>query len=526
MARRFLSLKLALLRERAKQLRREPSRARTAAVTIAIVGWLGYQYGPQIWDVLTTTGQIADAEGFLAMQSFALVFTWIATVFSFAGRSDLDVRRFQLLPLTRRQLATGLASTWLLSPGVYLTTAIVVVVIAGFPDGGGRIVLMAAGGIVLVVLCAIAGQLTSSGTGLIARSRRARDFMVLASLAISAVPTLLAIEMWQQFDREGANSAIGDAIGWFPFAWPGRIIASAAAGETATALAFLAASLALIGVCVWGWAAILSKAMLAEDSSTQRKARHGDPFGSFDRRLPAGRRGAAAALELRLMWRDPSRLPSQLLVTVLLGGMLVALVAVALGSTDERLLVFGVAAVPFVVLFRRVNEYGMSSSARWMSAVAGGRASDDLWGRDLANALIDIPLTVLVGIALAAIGGGWLFLGPALIVGGGAILAVYGAMHVVSIRMAKGTPTGKDSEQVAQARQDPLLALAGMFATVIVLAPIIAGAVAAANSSTGLLMAVVPVAVAYGFALWWGSLRWIGGWLDANEADLLNMINT
>ena len=338
---------------------------------------------------------------------------------AYGGGRDLDVRKFQLLPVRPIALAGGLASTFILSPGVWLTAAVAVVLAAGFPDAAGNLPLLALSGLVLVLMCVVAGQVVSTGADLLGRQRHARDLMVLLTLLLTAVPVVMFFLLRSQYADPTGGAGLAAFFAWVPPAWPGVAMAAAGQGQAGTALAALGGSLVVIGLGVWLWTAIISRAMLAQDSSTIRASGTGDPFARFARWLPGNRRGAVAALELRLLWREPARLPGVIISTVVFGGVFTIIAAALFDLGTAGMAVFGVCAVSFIAVGHRLNEIGIHSSALWMNVVARGRASNDLIGRDLASALIDVPVLLIALAAIAIDRGEWSYVLPALCFRGG-----------------------------------------------------------------------------------------------------------
>ena len=159
----FLSLKVALLKNRATALRRNPSAGQSIVVTVLVVGYFVYRYGADVYDSISRTGEFPDPGPMFAQLSFSIVFLWIVLPLTYGGRRDLDVRKLQLLPIRPAGIALGLASTLVFSPGLWLTAAVAVVLAAGFPDAATHLPLLTLSGIALVLLCAITGQLVATG---------------------------------------------------------------------------------------------------------------------------------------------------------------------------------------------------------------------------------------------------------------------------------------------------------------------------------------------------------------------------
>ena len=330
---------------------------------------------------------------------------------------------------------------------------------------------------------------------------------------------VLFFALKSQYENPLGRTGSAGVIQWIPLAWPGVAMAAAGQGLTATAIAALGGSVVMIGLGGWAWTAIIARSMLAQDSSTIRARRSGDPYAAFARRLPGNRRGAVAALELRLLWREPARLPGVIMATLIFGGIFTVIAAALFDLDNTGLAVFGVCAVTFCVVGRRVNEIGLHAAELWTNVVARGRASDDLVGRDLASAVIDLPLLVIALLAIAIDRDEWGYALPALVFGCAALLATYAGLRVFNIKFAKAQPRSKDT-QATQQRQDPILTLLAMLTWIMATAPVFAAA-ALVTLGPGWLIVALPAAAAYGIGIWVGSLRWMGGWLDQHQADLL-----
>lgn len=276
---------------------------------------------------------------------------------------------------------------------------------------------------------------------------------------------------------------------------------------------------------MWLWTVIISRAMLAQDSSTIRARGNGDPFERFARRLPGNRQGAVAALELRLLWREPARLAAVIMTTLVFGGIFTVVAAALFDLGTAGMAVFGVCSVSFIVVGRRLNEIGVHSWALWMNVVARGRALNDLIGRDLASVIIDLPVLLVALAAIATYRGEVVYVRPAFMFGAASLAATYAGMRVFNARMAQGEPRSKDSA-AGQNKPNPLLNLLATMTWIIVTAPVFAVAALPAAMGAGWLFVAVPAAVLYAGGIWYASLRWIGWWLDHHQAELLVRIES
>jgi len=515
----FLSLKVAVLKNRAAAVRRNPATGQSIVITVLVLGFFIVKYGPGFYATLSRSGSFPDPGPIFAQLSFSVVFLWIVLTLTYGGRRDLDVRKLQLLPIRPAAIAVGLATTLVFSPGLWLTAGLAVVLAASFPDATSHLPLLALSGVALVLLCAITGQLIAAGADLLARQRHARDLLLLLTFVLAAVPVVLFFVVRSQF--EGGAAAPGSGVmQWVPLAWPGVAMAAAGQGLTGIAWAALAGTFLLIALGGWAWTGIIARSMLAQDSSTTRPARAGDPYDGFARRLPASRRGAVAALELRLLWREPTRLPGAIMATLIFGGIFTVIAAALFDVNNSGLAVFGVCAISFCAVGRRVNEIGLHASELWTNVVAPGRAADDLVGRDLASAIIDLPVVVIALLAIAVDRGEWSYVLPALVFGASAVLATYGGLRVFNVAFAKAQPRSKDAAATPQ-RQSPLLNLLALLTWIISTTPVFAAAALVAAFGTEWLIVALPAAVAYSGGLWVISLRSVGRWLDQHEAALL-----
>jgi hypothetical protein len=521
----FLNLKVRLLMNRVTALKRDPKRAQTTVVAALVLGYFIYKYGGVVYESIALSGTLPDPGPLFAQLSFSIVFLWVVLPLTYGGRRDLDVRKFQLLPVRPIALAGGLASTFILSVGVWLTAAVAVVLVFSLPDAAANLPLLALSALVLVLMCAVTGQVVSTGADLLGRQRHARDLLVLLTFLLAAVPVGLFFVLKNQYADPMVGAGTAGALAWVPPAWPGVAMAAAGQGQTGVALAAVAGSLVVIGLGVWLWTAIISRAMLAQDSSTIRASGSGDPFARFASWLPGNRSGAVAALELRLLWREPARLPGAIIATLIFGGIFTIIAAALFDLGAAGMAVFGVCAVSLIVVGRRLNEIGIHSSALWMNVVARGKASNDLIGRDLASLVIDLPVLVVALAAISIYRGEFTYVIPAFIFGCASLGAAYSGMRVFNVKMARGEPRSKDTA-AGQAKPDPLLNVSGLLSWIIATAPVFAAAALPAALGASWLFVTVPAAVIYAATIWYASLRWMGQWLDQHQAELLVRIES
>ena len=187
----ILSLQLRLMRSRVAAFRNDSRRVQTAVVAALVLGYLIYRYGGTVYESVARSGTMPEPGPLFAQLSFSIVFLWVVLPLAYGGRRDLDVRKFQLLPVRPLALAGGLSSTFILSPGVWLTAATAIVLALSFPDATTNFPLLGVSALVLVVMCAVTGQVISTGADLLGRQRHARDLLTLVTFALTSVPVVM-----------------------------------------------------------------------------------------------------------------------------------------------------------------------------------------------------------------------------------------------------------------------------------------------------------------------------------------------
>ncbi|MGH3175195.1 MAG: hypothetical protein ACRDPF_15185, partial [Streptosporangiaceae bacterium] len=268
------------------------------------------------------------------------------------------------------------------------------------------------------------------------------------------------------------------------------------------AFARLGALAAVIVVFVWLWVRSLGRALVTTDTTTQSSRVRG-------MRLPLaglGLRGAVTARFWLYQRRDPLSLVYWALVAVITAAISASSVfgrqhhpGVILASA-----VFGAALVGIF----HANAAAQTGPAFILEATALGRNRDlraYFSGQNLVLCVIGAPLVVAVCFALAVAAsdpGMGVEATPVVLAGLGAALGLgdlfTAALPYPMIRRA-GTPMLVAAPGYAGHRLGGLLTLAG---TAVLAAPVIVGAVLAANGPDAIRIGViVPCAAAYGFVL-------------------------
>jgi ABC-2 type transport system permease protein len=289
---------------------------------------------------------------------------------------------------------------------------------------------------------------------------------------------------------------------WLPPGLAAHAISDASDGRPGMAFGRLGALAAVIVVFVWLWARSLGRALVTVDTTTQSSRVRGT-------RLPLaglGLRGTVAARFWLYQRREPLSLVYWALVAVL---TVVPAASSVFGHQHHPavILASAVFGTAFTGIFH-ANSAGLTGPAFVFEATALGSRRDlraYFSGQSLVLCVIGAPLVVAVCFALAAVAGDpgmGVEATPVVLAGIGAALGLAGlftaALPYPMVKRA-GTPVPVPAPGYAGHRLGALLVLAG---TAVLAAPVIAGAMLAANGPDAIRIGVMlPCAAAYGFAL-------------------------
>jgi ABC-2 type transport system permease protein len=434
-------------------------------------------------------------------------FGWlIAPIMVFGVDSTLDPATLALYPLRTRPLAVGLLAAsftgfWPLANVIGLLGVTV-----GLASGGLGVTVAVAAVVLQVLFCIALSRFVTTSLASLLRSRRGRD---LAAFLI--IPLVALYEFFTQVVPKAASegkitaasfTGFDSWMRWLPPGLAAHAIQDASDGRPGMAIARLGALAAVIVVFVWLWVRSLGRALVTADTTTQSSRVRG-------MRLPLaglGLRGAVAARFWLYQRREPLSLVYWALVAVITAAVSASSVfgqhhpAVILASA-----VFGAA---FVGIFH-ANSAAQTGPAFVLEATALGRRRDlraYFSGQNLVLCVIGAPLVVAVCFALAAVVGDpgmGVEATPIVLAGLGAALGLgdlfTAALPYPMVKRA-GTPVFVAAPGYAGHRIGSVLGtLAG---TAALAAPVIIGAVLAANGPNAIRIGVVlPGAAVYGFAL-------------------------
>jgi ABC-2 type transport system permease protein len=387
----------------------------------------------------------ADAPDYAIVVFGLATLGWaIFPVLGFGTDETLDPQRLGTLPLTRRQLVTGVFAASLVGLAPLATLVAFSGALFGLAHDLPSAVLIAVAAVESLLLCVVASRTIVALMVPLLRSRRGRDFTILAMTLIALTPPLLELFATRHTERTDLHETVvdvADRVRFTPFAWGGTAVADAARGHYASAVVLLLAVAATIGLLLWIWSRSLERALTTADTTASAAPPHGraaDLIPAWLPFVPHNRVGAVAAKDLRYFARDPRRRAP------LIGAMIVPAVALfaSLSRDVDRpgatTLLGLVAVLPAAGL--TLNQFGLDGAALWSSVAAGNDPRADLTGKNLASLVVMVPLAGVSAVICAAFAHGWSYLPLTL----GLAPAIFGVLlgvgDVVSVRVPYAMP--------------------------------------------------------------------------------------
>ena len=499
----FVRLKLRLLRN-GLRLGQGAALFAIGAVGATILALVGFV------TLASARGETTTAPD-LAIVVFAIsTLGWtVLPIIGFGNDETLDPQRLATLPLSRCQLVTGVLAASLVGVAPAATFVALSGAFVGLAHTVPSAALIAAAVVETLLLCVVASRTLVALLVPVLRSRRGRDFTILAVTMLGLTPPLL-----EMFAARGGHNVhqtfidIAHRVRLTPFAWGGTAAADASSRHYATAVGLLAAIGALTAALMWIWSRALERALTSSDApATAPRSARARPGGLIPRALPflpRNRIGAVAAKDLRYFARDPRRRAP------LIGALIVPAVALfaSLSQGPTRpastTLLGLVAVLPAAGL--TLNQFGLDGAALWTSVAAGNDPRSDLIGKNLASLLVMVPLATVSACVCAAFTHGWSYLPLTL----GLAPAIFGVLlgvgDVMSVRVPYAMPDRRNPLAFNPGQGCATL-LAGLGALAIqgaLLAPIGVLAFASVKVTPLPVATAITVVVAnvYGAAIW------------------------
>lgn len=499
-------LRLALLRG---SLHDGPGAARRR-LGLALGGGLGLVLALVAFAALSgLRGRGSGGQDLATVLFTGLLVGWVVLpVLTFASDDLLDPARLALLPLTRRQLLTVMGVGALIGVPAVATTVAALGLLPATAHGLAAALVALVSVVLLLALCVTTSRAVAAALSGLLRSRRGRDLGVvlgaLVAVGFQAVNPLLRAAERRGRTGQSVLHPLADGLRFTPTG----LLATAPGRPLPAALLSLAAVAALVVVVLVGWERSVRRSLERPDSSSGSQRRHSTALAPRWVPLPGGRVGAVAAKDLRYLVREPRRMVAAL-TSVLVPVLAVGLGPVAMsGSRPRPGLVFVVCGAALLASLGGANRFGADGSASWLlmaTATSPRDARRDLLGGDLAVAVVNVPVLVLLAAGLAALTDGWSYVAPAVGLAL-ALLAVGVALSgLIAVTAPYAVPPSQNAFSSGGAGQGcaagalTLLALAGAALTCL---PLLALLLPALGSPTwGLVLLVVGPA--YGLGVGW-----------------------
>lgn len=502
------SLAWVMVRLKARLLRNR-ARGSGAESTRLVVSLVGISFGGGLAGLLVAavaaSGDAALTEVVLVLGATGLTVGWaVLPLLSFGVDETLDPGRLVLFPLRRDPLVRGLLASSLVGIAPLGVLLVVAGAAVGWSRHGNPLVTVPALALLVLLSAATARTLsTLLAAGL--TSRRGRDATVIvAGLLVVGVQGLRFLTLGD-VDATTFDPAV-DVARWTPPGMLGQAVVDGADGRPLVALLRMVPALVLVPLLLhlWGRALERSLTVVAAGEAGARRARSGQGLlGGWLDLAARGPWGAAAARELRYFRRDPRR-KLTLVTSVLLGAGIPLWFSTRGGGLDQRSVLLASLA-GFIALLASNNQIGFDGRALWLDAVSGRSLGAVLAGKNVATALVVLPIVTVVGAGIAATTGGWAYLPVAVGLALAGLAAGLATADVVSVRFPVRLPESQNpfaGSGGGQGCTTSLVLSACWLVQSLLLAPVLAGAGVALVVGGWAYVVVVPLALAYGLGLW------------------------
>ena len=455
----------------------------------------------------------------LILAGAGLILGWaLAPIVSTGMDRTLDPARLVAVPMrTTVQLAGISIATLLGIPGIVTLLLCAGASLAWFRSPAAMVAAIALAP-VAAATCVLACQLTVTALSRAAGHRRFREVIgALVLLVLVLVGPLISVASEGVAAIADRLPALADGVSWSPlgavWAVPGEIAAGAALPAVAKGLIALATPVALF----FAWAALYRANPGAAGAGSRASARAG--LGWLGR-FPATPRGAIAARALIYWLRDPRYLQSLIVVLV----MPIVFGFVAASSSLPIMLPGSTVIVAALLSLSTFTDVSYDGTAFSVHVLRGVRGIDDRLGRIWANAIVAVPLIVVVAVVTTAVAGRFdqlptlAGLTAVIALGGFGVASVCSAIFVMPVPQAGENPFSSKPG----AGMLSLVGMAGSYGALTVLAlPTIACTIAAGVTGRPLWAWVtLAVGVISGIAACWGGVRWGAAIFDRKAPDL------
>ena len=319
----------------------------------------------------------------------------------FSSDNTVDPLRFSLLPLHPRQLVRGqLVAGMISGVGVFgvLTLGSAAYAIS---SSTATLLLGLLAAVLTILLCMVASRTLTTTVGGALRSRRGRDVALLgaALLAASIYPVQIALQTYVTRTGVEGVATLGSVVAWTPFGWPVAAVLDAGEGDWGLATLRMGGAAVVLALLFLGWSRAVARTLEApEYAGGGSSSGTGDLAPAWARRLlPKGPTGAVAAKELRYWWRDPRRRAAALTAVLVGAGVMVFPAVTPGGSIGRQIAFVGLGPAIFATM-NNANQFGLDGTSIWTDLSVPQSSRHHVRGRQLAVALLAIPVLVVVTI--------------------------------------------------------------------------------------------------------------------------------
>ncbi|QIM18766.1 transporter [Leucobacter coleopterorum] len=397
---------------------------------VAVVGLVGLAFAPA--DLTRTV---------LVLVGSAIVIVWMVGPILFSGMDrTLDPARFATLPITPSVQVAGIAAASLFGiPGIVTLLVSALTAVAWFkaPIAAVAAILLAP---VAALTCVLGCQLVTTVVSRAATSRRFREVIggLLILLLVLIGPIMMVVGSGISSLAESLP-AIAEVFSWSPFGAVWAVPADLAVAHWIPAVVKLVIAIATALLLAIAWRTLYFASLGTVVSGSRSRGSTGAGwFGRF----PGTPRGAIAARALTYWLRDPRYLQSLIVVFVM-----PIVFGVLASNTELAILLPGstVLVATFLSLgtFTDISYDGTAFS---LHLLRGVRGIDDRAGRIWANAIVAVPILLVVAISTTAIAGRFdqlptlLGLTASVTLGGFGVASVCSALLVMPVAQSGENP--------------------------------------------------------------------------------------
>jgi ABC-2 type transport system permease protein len=501
--RTLVRLKLRLIANRARTSKGGVVQLVVSCLVALVIGGLGAL-------LAIAAGNTRDpriSNGVIVVGSSLIAFGWAALpLLSFGSDESLDPARLVLFPLRRKPLMQGLLVTAFIGPAPATVILVVIGMVIGYARGLGTLITITAM-VLLLVLAATTARTLSTVLAAGLNSRRGRDAtIVITSMIVLAVQGLRFVR-FTAFDA-GTVEGVANVLRWWPPGMLGHAVVDARAGNFVPAVLQLVPAAILIPLLLRWWSVALERSMtVVPGGQTAKRRASADTLPLRFRRLrflDRGPWGAVTAKELRYVGREPRRKVT--LVNSVLFGIALPVWAALRGGADQGSKAVLLATVAgYIAVLGSSNQFGLDGPAVWLDAVAGDTMRSVLVGKNVAVVLEVLPIVTVVGVATAALTGGWLYLPAAFVLSLAGLGVGLATADVVSVLYPIPLPESRSpfaGSGGGQGCSTGFILLVCVMVQNLLLLPVVAAVAVAAFAGPSWMLVVVPLAAAYGAVMW------------------------